>query len=61
LKGEVLGQFKVIIGEKAFNCLLLREVIEAAVVLTRQDDKREILELNIVLPDEGERKRASRP
>lgn len=41
VKGEVLGQFKVSIGDKSFNCLLLREVIETTAVLTRQDGKRE--------------------
>ncbi|HUL12988.1 MAG TPA: cell division topological specificity factor MinE [Methylococcaceae bacterium] len=30
-------------------------------VTMEQDDNREVLELNIVLPDEGERKRAHRP
>ena len=30
-------------------------------VTMEQDENREVLELNIVLPDEGERKRANRP
>jgi len=41
VKGEVLGQFKVSIGDKAFNCLLLREVIETGAILTRPDGERE--------------------
>lgn len=34
---------------------------DAISVTMEQDDTREVLELNIVLPDEGERKRAIRP
>ena len=30
-------------------------------VTMEQDENREVLELNIILPDEGERKRANRP
>lgn len=33
---------------------------EAISVTMEQDENREVLELNIVLPDEGERKRAQR-
>ena len=41
VKGEVIGQFKVYIDNKVFNCLLLREVIETAGVVTREDGSRE--------------------
>jgi len=45
MKGEVLGQFKVSIGDKTFNCLLLKEVIETGAILTRPDNEREKYDL----------------
>jgi len=41
VKGEVIGQFNVYINDRVFNCLLLREVIEIARVLTRQNGTQE--------------------